>query len=160
MDFALQPRTAPGQRFVALADQPAADFASRAAEHDREGSFPFENVEAMRQSGVMAACVPEELGGFGLVSLHDLAIGINRLGRGDSSTAIAANMHICRPWWISRTWRAARAAGLPRVAARAPNGCAGPFMQPFSPNEAHEYIGKITLGLDPTPAEEGTASQE
>jgi alkylation response protein AidB-like acyl-CoA dehydrogenase len=111
MDFALQPLTESGKRFVALAERHAADFTTRAAAHDRDGSFPFENIAAMQQSGVMAACVPEELGGLGVRSLHDYTLGMSRLGRGDGSTAIAANMHIFRPWRMTRLWEAAKAAG-------------------------------------------------
>ncbi len=66
MDFALLPSTAAGARFISFAEQHAADFATRADQHDREGSFPFENIEAMQRSGVMAACVPAELGGMGV----------------------------------------------------------------------------------------------
>ncbi len=111
MDFALRPQTAPGIRFVALAEQHAADFATRADQHDREGSFPFENIEAMRLSGVMAACVPTELGGLGVESLHDAVLGISRLGRGDGSTAIATAMHLFASWMLTRGWRAATATG-------------------------------------------------
>src|SRR5262245_3574514 len=117
MDFALQPLTPPGQRFVALTEQHATDFASRAAAHDRDGSFPFENIATMQQSGAMAACVPEALGGLGVRSVHDFMLGMSRLGRGDGSTAIAANMHIFRPWRMTRLWEAARAAGNMAYAA-------------------------------------------
>jgi alkylation response protein AidB-like acyl-CoA dehydrogenase len=111
MDFALQPRTAPGRRFATLAEQHAGEFATGAAEHDRDGSFPFENIAAMQQSGVLAACVPEELGGLGVRSVHDYMVGMSRLARGDGSTAIAANMHMFRPWRMTRLWEAATAAG-------------------------------------------------
>jgi alkylation response protein AidB-like acyl-CoA dehydrogenase len=111
MDFALQPLTPSGARFVALADQHAVDFASHAAAHDRDGSFPVENIAAMQRSGAMAACVPEELGGLGVRSVHDYMLGMSRLGRGDASTAIAANMHIFRPWRMTRLWEVAKAAG-------------------------------------------------
>ena len=119
MDFALQPYTTAGTRFVALAEQHAADFATRADQHDREGSFSIENIAAMQQSGVMAACVPVECGGLGVESLHDAVLGMNRLGRGDGSTAIAATMHIFSAWVLTRTWRAATAAGETPQAERA-----------------------------------------
>ena len=38
-------------------------------------------------------------------------LGMSRLGRGDGSTAIAANMHIFRPWRMTRLWEAAKATG-------------------------------------------------
>src|SRR5262249_39327583 len=110
MNFELRPGTAAGERLVALAEAHAPDFATRAAQHDREGSFPFENIAALQRSGVMAACVPEELGGLGVVSVHDYIIAINRLGRGDGSTALAANMHNFRTWFMTRTWQGARAS--------------------------------------------------
>lgn len=116
MDFDIQPITEAGKRFVGIAEKHVADFASRAEQHDRDGTFPFENVEALRRSGVLAACVPEELGGLGVDSVHDYVAGINRLGRGDGSTAIGVNMHIARPWWLTRAWRATVAAGQARRA--------------------------------------------
>jgi alkylation response protein AidB-like acyl-CoA dehydrogenase len=118
MDFELTPLTAPGERLVALAAQHAADFATRADQHDRAGSFPFEHIEALQQSGVLAACVPQEFGGLGVESLHDYVLGINRLGRGDGATAIAANMHIFQPWRLTRVWRTATAAGQERRTAQ------------------------------------------
>ncbi len=102
MNFELEPLTEAGRRFVELADEHAADFATRADEHDREGSFPFENFEAMRESGFLAATVPERFGGLGVDKLHDFGVGICRLSRGDGSTGIAANMHLSAAWIVTR----------------------------------------------------------
>jgi alkylation response protein AidB-like acyl-CoA dehydrogenase len=111
MDFSIRPVTEAGERYVELCEKHAADFATRADQHDREGSFPFENIEALKESGVMSAGLPEELGGLGVVAVQDLVAGMNRLARGDGSTAIAANMHIGTPWYVTRLWRAAAATG-------------------------------------------------
>ncbi len=58
MQYDLQAVTEPGRRLVALAEEHAADFATRADQHDREDSFPFENFAATKHSGAFAACVP------------------------------------------------------------------------------------------------------
>ena len=107
----LTPTTEAGRRFVALAEEHAADFATRAADHDREGTFPTENFEAMKESGFLAAPAPEEFGGLGLCSIYDMGIGLSRLARGDASTAIAANMHLTSVWTMHRLLGIIRAGG-------------------------------------------------
>lgn len=111
MEFEIRPATPAGERYVELCEQHAADFATRSEQHDRERSFPFENIEALKESGFFRATVPEELGGFGIESVQDLAAGMNRLARGDGSTAIAANMHIGVPFVVTRMWRDAQERG-------------------------------------------------
>src|SRR3954453_3368461 len=111
MKFELQACTAPGQRMVELAEVHAADFATRAAEHDRENTFVAENFARMKASGLLAAAEPEEFGGLGVESAHDITVAISRLARGCGSTAIAANMHIGSVWVVTRNWRHGIASG-------------------------------------------------
>lgn len=94
MNFEIQARTPQGHHLVQLAEQLAGDFATRAARHDREGTFAFENIDLLRTSGYLAAPVPTDLGGLGVESIHDLLLAQTRLARGDASTTIAANMHL------------------------------------------------------------------
>src|SRR5580765_5388515 len=105
MKFELQARTGPGQRMVELAEEHAADFATRAADHDRENRFVVENFDLMKKSGLLAAAAPEQFGGLGVESVHDMTVAISRLARGCGSTAIAANMHIGSVWIVTRTWQ-------------------------------------------------------
>ena len=107
----LRARTPEGAAFVQLCEDHAIAFAPRADRHDREGSFGFENWEELRAGGALRACIPAELGGLGVTSLHDVAVGISRLAEGDASMAIGANMHLTLPWGFTRHWQAARSRG-------------------------------------------------
>lgn len=111
MGFELQAVTEAGASMVGLAEAHAADFALRAAEHDADASYPVENIAAMQESGFLAACLPPDFGGMGVDSVHDLAVAVNRLGRGDGSTALGANMHLAATWRAARSWTSARDAG-------------------------------------------------
>jgi alkylation response protein AidB-like acyl-CoA dehydrogenase len=97
--------TASQERWVTLAAQHADDFATRAAQHDRDNSFPFENYEAMKASGYTSMPIPEELGGGG-ASLLDICYAQERLARGDGPTALAVNMHLGLPWVMTDLYRA------------------------------------------------------
>lgn len=41
----------------------AVEFASRAPRHDAEGSFPFENFEALHQAGLLILAAPRRWAG-------------------------------------------------------------------------------------------------
>jgi alkylation response protein AidB-like acyl-CoA dehydrogenase len=58
--------------------------------------------------------VPEELGGLGVSSVHDVVIASGRLARGDASLAIGVNMHLVVALNLARRLRMARAQGNAR----------------------------------------------
>jgi alkylation response protein AidB-like acyl-CoA dehydrogenase len=94
---------------VSIVEGNVAAFRERSEKHDATSTFPAENFEDLKKSGGMAAFVPEEIGGLGLESVHDWAVGLERLGRGDGSTAIALNMHLAVSRILVQMWRGARA---------------------------------------------------
>jgi alkylation response protein AidB-like acyl-CoA dehydrogenase len=47
-------------------DQVSGPIAERAAEVDRSGKFPHENMAILRDAGLLGVCLPKELGGLGL----------------------------------------------------------------------------------------------
>lgn len=117
MDSELKPTTEVGARLVSLAEEHAEAFAKTADEHDRDASFPFDNWDAMKASGYLAGCVPEEFGGLGVTSIHDIMLATSRMGRGDASIAIGSNMHMTVAWGVARTLAEAREKGDEGVAA-------------------------------------------
>jgi len=94
MPIELTSNTNAGARLVAIAEQLSEALAARAAEHDRDGTYPFEAIDALKAAGYFAAPVPIELGGLGVSSAHDLVVAASRLARGDASVAIGMNMHL------------------------------------------------------------------
>jgi alkylation response protein AidB-like acyl-CoA dehydrogenase len=78
------------ERVGALARE---EFAPRAARYDREGSFPHENIEALRALGIPGMALPRELGGLGIGLEAHVRI-VEAIAYGDGSTAVALNMHL------------------------------------------------------------------
>ena len=89
MDFALSDEHRELQRRCL---ELAADFATRAAGHDRDASHPIENYDRLREEGFLALNVPKKWGGAG-VGLLGHTIAFEALAQGCPSTALAFNMH-------------------------------------------------------------------
>jgi alkylation response protein AidB-like acyl-CoA dehydrogenase len=112
----LRAHTATGADLVALAERLAEDLGSRAAAHDRDGTYPHDSIRALRDAGYLVAPVPTDLGGLGVSSVHDLVVASGRLARGDASVAIGVNMHLIAVLALARRLSVALAAGKTRRA--------------------------------------------
>ena len=116
MPIELTAHTQAGDRLVAIAENLSRQLASRAAEHDRDGTYPIEAIDALRAARYFAAPVPVALGGLGVSSAHDLVVASSRLARGDASVAIGVNMHLVAVLNMERRREVALAAGEQRRA--------------------------------------------
>ncbi len=67
-------------------------LAARAAEHDRDGTFPVEDFVDLREIGLFGLMVPPTLGGIG-ARFADYAAVATELARGNGATALVFNMH-------------------------------------------------------------------
>lgn len=65
----------------------------RAAIHDRENTFPADDLDDLKAAGYLAILVPTELGGSGF-SLAEASVLQQRLATAAPATALAINMHL------------------------------------------------------------------
>ena len=73
-------------------------FAPRAAEHDRDATFPIENYRDLRDNGLLALCVPAAQGGLGADYATFMMVAAE-IGRHCGATALSFNMHVCATLW-------------------------------------------------------------
>ncbi|MGB1311849.1 MAG: acyl-CoA dehydrogenase family protein, partial [Leucothrix sp.] len=73
-------------------------FAGRAAQYDREATFPLENYKDLHRSGLLGVCIPEHLGGRG-ADLKTYMLMASEMGRYCGATALTFNMHVSSCLW-------------------------------------------------------------
>jgi alkylation response protein AidB-like acyl-CoA dehydrogenase len=91
--------TAQQRELIALAAELGRDrFAPRAAQHDRDASFPFDNYADLRAAGLLGICVPREHGGLG-ADFATYVMVAAEIGRHCGATALSFNMHVSSCMW-------------------------------------------------------------
>jgi alkylation response protein AidB-like acyl-CoA dehydrogenase len=73
-------------------------LAPRAAQWDREASFPTDNYRDMHAAGLLGICIPREEGGLG-AGFRAYCLTAAELGRYCGATALTWNMHVCSTLW-------------------------------------------------------------
>lgn len=69
------------------------EFSLTADEHDREGSFPFNNFDRLKEEGYLKLTIPEENGGDG-ATLYEFLIVQEKIAQGDAATALSLGWHL------------------------------------------------------------------
>ncbi len=87
------PKTARQAAFMATADRLAEIISTRAATHDRENTFPFEDFKDLHREGYLALTVPARYGGAEADPL-EVVLAQERLARGSGATALMVTMHL------------------------------------------------------------------
>ena len=136
-------------------------FASRAAQHDRDASFPTKNYHDLRDAGLLAVCIPERDGGLGADYLT-YVLAAAEVARSCGATALTWNMHVCSTLWtgsladdleMDATTRAEherrRALHFRRIVAEG-----AIYAQPFSEGNA-SAVGAIPFGTVAKPVDGG-----
>ena len=77
------------------------NFLPRAAGYDREGRFPTENYDDLREAGFLGLVIPERYGGMGVDYSRYMEISAE-LGRWCGATALTFNMHCATMLWSSQ----------------------------------------------------------
>ncbi|HWB51740.1 MAG TPA: acyl-CoA dehydrogenase family protein [Stellaceae bacterium] len=117
-------------------------IAPRAADHDRSGEFPWDNVEAINGLGLNAMFVPEAYGGAGLSYAAYLAC-VREISAACASTGIiwATNFHAAKPL-IDFGTEEQKQRLLPRVAEGAL--CALAITEPDAGSDATGMTTRFT----------------
>jgi alkylation response protein AidB-like acyl-CoA dehydrogenase len=90
--------------YVERASLLAAAFAERAAVHDRDASFPFQNFEDLSKAGLLSLTVPAALGGEGAGAREAVRV-LGIIGKADPSTALVLSMHYIQHLVMARSTR-------------------------------------------------------
>jgi alkylation response protein AidB-like acyl-CoA dehydrogenase len=100
-----RPRTAAGHNLLALIAGHIPQIRDEAGVNDRNGTFPAAIFASLRKDGVLSATVPQELGGLGVDSLHDVCLALLTIAEADASTALALHMQLSRGLTLTYEWR-------------------------------------------------------
>lgn len=106
---------------LALTDKVIPALSERAARHDRDNTFPRDNYDDLRDSGLLRLTVPEELGGLG-ADQQDMLLILEKLAAADGATALAYAMHAAPLGSWALTWRRTGAPHLEQVLRLAATG--------------------------------------